>query len=69
MIGGGMKNKMMLAAVSVMVLFAGCKTMETADKKMQTVDKKVNDADAKFRKSVGLKPYKKDDQTGPSDSN
>jgi hypothetical protein len=64
-----MKSKMMLAAVSVMVLFAGCKTMETADKKMQTVDKKVGDADAKFRKSVGLKPYKKDGESAPTDSN
>lgn len=69
MMGLNMKNTMVLAAVSLMVLGAGCKTMETADKKMQTVDKKVGDADVKFRKSVGLKPYKKDDQTGPSDSN
>jgi outer membrane lipoprotein-sorting protein len=69
MMAGNMKNKIMLAAVSVMVLFAGCKTMETADKKMQTVDKKVGDADAKFRKNVGLKPYKKDGQPGPADSN
>jgi biotin synthase-like enzyme len=69
MMGGNMKNTMMLAAVSVMVLFAGCKTMQTADKKMQTVDKKVGDADAKFRKSVGLKPYKKDSESAAADSN
>jgi hypothetical protein len=67
--GQHMKCKMMLAVISAMVLLAGCKTMEAADKKMQTVDKKVSEADAKFRKNVGLKPYKKDDQTGPSDSN
>jgi outer membrane lipoprotein-sorting protein len=67
--GGKMKNKMMLAAMSVLVLISGCKTMETADKKMQTVDKKVSDADASFRKKVGLKPYEKDAKPAPADSN
>jgi outer membrane lipoprotein-sorting protein len=62
-------NKMMLAAASMLVLLSACKSMETADKKMQAVDKKVSDADAKFRKSVGLKPYTKDSQPVASESN
>ena len=64
-----MKNKLLLAGISIMVLLSGCKAMETADKKMQTVDKKVNEADAKFRKNVGLKPYQKDGQPASTDSN
>jgi outer membrane lipoprotein-sorting protein len=63
-----MKNKMILAAVSMFVFLSGCKAMETADKKMQTVDKKVSDADTNFRKKVGLKPYQKDSQPVPNDS-
>lgn len=67
--GGEMRNQVVFVAVSMLLALSGCKTMETADKKMQTVDKKVNDADTKFRKSIGLKPYKKDDQSEPTDSN
>lgn len=62
-----MKNKFVLAAVSMLVLLSGCKAMETADKKMQTVDKKVSDVDAKFRKKVGLKPYQKDGQAAENE--
>ncbi len=64
-----MNERAVLAAVSILVLLAGCKAMETADKKMQTVDKKVSEADAKFRKNVGLKPYQKDGQPTSADSN
>lgn len=64
-----MKNRMVLAAVSILVLLSACKTMQTADKKMQAVDKKMSAADAKLRKKMGLKPYQKDDEPAASDAN
>jgi hypothetical protein len=53
-----MNNKMTVGVLAMVVLFSGCKTMETANKKMDGVNKTVIQADAKFRQKVGLPAYK-----------